>query len=276
MIVRTVPVLLSLLLVLVPRSDARAQDTATRLEQARQRLRDARARSEAMAARRRPISARNTGDWSEEPFNVGMEFRIMGKRNRPDLGGAILRCWKRPEIGADGFEVGLNALVQNPDKDEREPIKIHARRRCKLEGRRIVLVGEDTRLSTFAEKYKSKVLNTLALAYVIKYRAPEGVAGPFPVHQLVLSPAVVPAGGAGVSSLDCFEPGQQVVHPIAQDVAHRLPGELHADGHIPLVVHVEHGDPGQAVGDTARDVVVEAGQECLGVPEVGVFPLQGN
>lgn len=166
---------LALALILAMAASATAQDS--KIDEVRRKLAKSR-RGEAPAASAyghkapgQPASAAATsGAATTENFKIGIEYRGAIKKTDNNIGTAVMRC---RSTGADTFEVVLNGHATIPGKKKKnEPIDFEITRNFKLEGSVVKHVGGTEKFSTAAEKYKAKILNMLALAYLIKFRSP--------------------------------------------------------------------------------------------------------
>ena len=120
-----------------------------------------------------------SSDSTVEQFNIGVEYHagIMSKHDN-HIGTAVMRCHT---TGPDTFEVTLSGHATTPDK-KREKVDFSTVRKFKINGNIVTVVGSEDDFKGSAEKYKTKILNTVALAYLIKFRAPiYGEQDPAPV-----------------------------------------------------------------------------------------------
>ena len=171
---------LSFALVLVLVGSAAAQNS--NIEEARRKLRTSRRgdgrrgdgrRGEAsaheghkLAETAAPVA---TGDSATEHLQIGIEYRGAIKKTDNNIGTAVMRC---RTTGPDSFEVTFNGHARVPGKKKEAPIDFEVVRAFKLEGTVVKNVGGSEKFSSTAEKYKLKILNMLAVAYLIKFRSP--------------------------------------------------------------------------------------------------------
>ena len=113
---------------------------------------------------------------TNEAFTVGAQYRGAIQKSFPNLGMAGLECKK---LGDHDFQVRLHAKVRHPE-DENENIEFDVTRVFRLEGNRITLIREENQFNEVAAKHKKKILNTVSLAYLIKWRSPGSDSPPFP------------------------------------------------------------------------------------------------
>lgn len=115
---------------------------------------------------------------STEKFRIGIEYRGPIKKTDNDIGSAVMRC---RTTGADSFEVTLDGHAVIPTKKKKhDPIDFEITRNFKLEGNLVKQTGGTEKFSSAAEKYRTKILNMLALAYLIKFRSPIYTEGQTP------------------------------------------------------------------------------------------------
>lgn len=167
---------LTVALILVLAGSATAQNS--KIEEARRKLAERRAAAAAHTGHKTgsgaPAAATAapaaTGDSSTENFQIGIEYRGAIKKTDDNIGNAVMRC---RTTGQDAFEVVLNGHAVVPGKKKKnEPIDFEITRQFKMEGNVAKNVGGTEKFSNAAEKYKTKILNMLALAYLIKFRSP--------------------------------------------------------------------------------------------------------
>jgi hypothetical protein len=137
------------------------------IRDARQRLRDSKVQK-----KRSPARAVYAPGSSEEPFKVTAIARTVGKSIRPMDGGGVLRC---ATTGENAFKVALAADVTYGNGSKKDHIKFAVDRDFNLAAGNKVTVGappKDEFYNDYAAKYKHKILDTVSLAYLIKFRSP--------------------------------------------------------------------------------------------------------
>lgn len=158
-------------LVLALAGSANAQ--SSKIEEARRKLHGSR-RGEVLIQGHKagavPVAPTSSGASSTENFQIGIEYRGAIKKTDNNIGSAVMRC---RTTGSDSFEVVLNGHANVPGKKKKnDPIDFEITRNFKLEGNEVKQTGGAEKFSTGAEKYRTKILNMLALAYLIKFRSP--------------------------------------------------------------------------------------------------------
>jgi len=153
-----------------------AQGSSDWAEQVRAKLRQSKAR----VSRSAVISPRHTKVESEEPFRVEANYRGVVKKRFDALGAGVLRC---VELGSNEFSVELYAKAKYPGKDDekdeaKKNIEFRVKRKFQLAGQHVKVLQEENQFNETAAKYQNKILNTVSLAYLIKFRTPNGDATP--------------------------------------------------------------------------------------------------
>lgn len=152
--------------------------SAGSIEEAREKLRKARHEGhKAGAVATTTVAApAATGVSATENLRIGIEYRGAIKKTDNNIGSAVMRC---RTTGTDTFEVVFNghAVVPKSKKKVNEPIDFEITRTFQLVGQTVKHTGGTEKFSAGAEKYKAKILNMLAIAYLIKFRSPIYGAG---------------------------------------------------------------------------------------------------
>ena len=153
-------------------------------EKIRAKLRQAKLRP----AARGTIQPRTTAEGSEEPFRVEANYRGVVNKSFDALGKGILRC--KP-LGPSTFSVELYAKAKYPGKDDekdeaKKNIEFKVSRKFELAGKNIKVLDQKNWFNETAAKYQNKILNTVSLAYLIKYATPRGENGPWPDASYVI------------------------------------------------------------------------------------------
>jgi hypothetical protein len=160
------------------------------IEAVRARLRNSRKGSAAMAE----VDPRGTTGTvatsygtkrSTEAFRVTAQYRGVVKKRSNDLGGGNLRCWQEAGDGPDEFRVRLNANAVTPDG--KDSISFDVFRRFRLNGSQVQVLEEKNTFGDYARKYETKIVNTVSLAYLIKFRCPADANRNSPAQSYVIN-----------------------------------------------------------------------------------------
>lgn len=107
---------------------------------------------------------------STETFNIGAFAKGLGGGKRDNMGKATLVC---KATAPTRFEVTMDGKAAYKSKDRMKDIQFDVSRTFEISGTTVRKVAESK--NTFngdAKKYEQKILNMLALAHLVKFRAP--------------------------------------------------------------------------------------------------------
>ncbi|MBI4865263.1 MAG: hypothetical protein HY815_34120 [Candidatus Riflebacteria bacterium] len=142
------------------------------VRQAMERLRE---------SRNKPADTPATVTATDESYQVGAQFRAALKKTFRALGTGQLKC---ATLGQDRFSVRLAAKVQHPDKPE--TIEFDVYREFRLTGTTVVKTLEKDWMNATAAQYKKRLIDTVALAYLVKWKTPRrDDASPAPLSFIV-------------------------------------------------------------------------------------------
>jgi len=104
---------------------------------------------------------------TNETYNVGAQYRATIKKSFKELGFGELEC---KTLGPDKFSVRLIGKVKPPDKTDLLEFDIY--REFRMDGSKVVKVVERDRLNAAAAEHKRKLVDTVSLVYLVKWRTP--------------------------------------------------------------------------------------------------------
>jgi hypothetical protein len=173
-----------LVLVAAPRSEAGPKGSLAasgRLPAAAEAARGepaaVRARRRLEASRQKPADPPPTVTRTSEVYEVGAQYRGGMKKTFKELGRGVLSC---ATIAPDRFAVALEATVRHPRTDELLELSID--REYRLDGDRVRKVRENDQFNAAAQRHRKRFIDTVALAYLVKWHTPRTHAGPWPAR----------------------------------------------------------------------------------------------